>query len=166
MAPDPTKPSSNMTPESPEIIAFASRMYDAARAGDLPTFQSALPAGLPANLTNSSGDSLLMLASYHGHLPLTRFLLEHGADPNRLNDRAQSPLAGAVFKGADEIVEALLEGGADVDAGQPSAMQSVEIFKGGEKWGEKFRAQRERLSRLKEGGASGPGGTKEGTQVV
>jgi hypothetical protein len=37
----------------PEAIAFASRMYDAARAGQ------ALPAGLPANMTNEKGDSLV-----------------------------------------------------------------------------------------------------------
>lgn len=47
------------TPESPEIIAFASRMYDAARQGDMPIFEQALPAGLPPNMTNDKGDSLV-----------------------------------------------------------------------------------------------------------
>lgn len=43
----------------PEAIAFAGRMYDAARNGDLPVFEQALPAGLPANMTNDKGDTLV-----------------------------------------------------------------------------------------------------------
>lgn len=43
----------------PEAIAFAGRMYDAARSGDVAVFQQALPAGLPANMTNDKGDSLV-----------------------------------------------------------------------------------------------------------
>lgn len=108
---------------SPEAIALAGRMYDAARAGDLSVFQQALPAGLPPNMTNEKGDTLvrwslppilvcyilrprqLMLASYHGHAELVKLLIEHGADPNRLNDRGQSPLAGAVFKNEEAVIE-------------------------------------------------------------
>lgn len=51
------------TPESPEIIAFATRMYDAARQGDMPIFEQALPAGLPPNMTNDKGDSLVRSSS-------------------------------------------------------------------------------------------------------
>ena len=47
------------TPESPEIVAFATRMYDAARQGDVLIFEQALPAGLPPNMTNDKGDSLV-----------------------------------------------------------------------------------------------------------
>ena len=47
------------TADSPEIVAFASRMYDAARKGDIAIFEQALPAGLPPNMTNDKGDSLV-----------------------------------------------------------------------------------------------------------
>ena len=57
-------------PESPEIIAFATRMYDAARQGDVPIFEQALPAGLPPNLTNDKGDSLVRSSQGSLHLPL------------------------------------------------------------------------------------------------
>jgi hypothetical protein len=43
----------------PEAIEFATRMYNAAREGQLDIFKEALPAGLPANLTNDKGDSLV-----------------------------------------------------------------------------------------------------------
>ncbi|CAM1503819.1 Fc.00g014100.m01.CDS01 [Cosmosporella sp. VM-42] len=125
---------------TPEALAFAGRMYDAARTGDLPIFQQALPAGLPPNMTNEKGDTLLMLAAYHGHADLVKLLIQHGGDPNRLNDRGQSPLAGAVFKKEDEVIEVLLEGGADPDYGQPSAMQCVAMFSQEDTWKAKFEA--------------------------
>ncbi|TGO14706.1 hypothetical protein BTUL_0049g00150 [Botrytis tulipae] len=122
----------------PAAIALATRMYDSARNGDIEIFEQALPRGLPANMTNEKGDSLIMLAAYHGHAPLVRLLLQHGANPNSLNDRGQSPLAGAVFKGESEVIEALLEGNADPEHGSPSAMRAVELFKQEEKWLKKF----------------------------
>ncbi|TVY54365.1 putative ankyrin repeat protein [Lachnellula cervina] len=128
----------------PEAIAFASKMYDAARAGQMDIFQQALPAGLPAGMTNDKGDSLLMLAAYHGHAPLVKLLLSHGADPNSLNDRGQSPLAGAVFKMEDEVVETLLEGGADPEYGTPSALEAVTLFKQEGKWKGKFEGAKGR----------------------
>ncbi|RDW84905.1 hypothetical protein BP6252_02495 [Coleophoma cylindrospora] len=122
----------------PEAIALATRMFDAARSGQLDIFQQALPVGLPANMTNDKGDSLIMLAAYHGHTPLVKLLLEHGADPNVVNDRGQSPLAGAVFKQETDVVQALLDGGADPEHGQPSAMDAIVIFKQEDQWKTKF----------------------------
>ena len=126
-------------PMPPEVVAFATRMFDSARQGDTAVFDQALPAGLSANLTNDKGDTLIMLAAYHGHAPLVALLLSHGANPNSLNDRGQSPLAGAVFKNEGEVIEALLAGGADPDMGEPSAMEALVIFKQEEAWGRKFQ---------------------------
>ncbi|KAK3939199.1 ankyrin repeat protein PA3287-like protein 1 [Diplogelasinospora grovesii] len=125
-------------PIPPEVVELASRMYTAARTGDIDTFRQALPAGLPANMTNDKGDTLLMLAAYHGHAELVKLLLDHGADPNRLNDRGQSPLAGAVFKMEDAVIEVLLAGGADPDYGAPSPLECITMFKQEEKWRTKF----------------------------
>ncbi|KAH7192407.1 ankyrin repeat-containing domain protein [Fusarium flagelliforme] len=125
---------------TPEMIDFASRMYDAARKGDVATLEQALPAGLPPNLTNDKGDTLLMLAAYHGHADLVKVLIQHGADPNRLNDRGQSPLAGAVFKKEDAVIQELLDGGADPEYGQPSASECVTMFKQEDVWKAKFES--------------------------
>ena len=139
-----------ISPTHPDIIDFATRMYNAARQGDLPIFRQALPAGLPANLTNEKGDTLLMLACYHGHYEVAELLLEHGADPNRINDRGQSILAGAVFKKEEAIVNLLCQKGADPDAGEPSAQACVGMFRmeGMDGWlreaREKVRGERER----------------------
>ncbi|MBO0904336.1 ankyrin repeat domain-containing protein [Jiella sonneratiae] len=107
---------SELTPE--EFAAFqeiATRVFNAARAGEAAELAAFLDAGIPVNLTNEKGDSLLMLASYHGHLDATRILLEKGADPERRNDRGQAPLAGAAFKGEMDIARLLLDHGAAVD---------------------------------------------------
>ncbi|GLZ39864.1 ankyrin repeat domain-containing protein [Actinokineospora sp. NBRC 105648] len=111
-----------------EYLELAARAFEAVRAGDTAELVAALAAGVAVNLANQSGDTLVMLAAYHGHLAALEVLLERGADPNRLNDKAQSPLAGAVFKTSDDIVRVLLAAGADPAAGQPSAVDTARMF--------------------------------------
>ncbi|MFE3060784.1 ankyrin repeat domain-containing protein [Nocardia sp. NPDC059236] len=92
------------------------------------TLGAYLDAGVPVNLTNDNGDTLLMLAAYYSHPEAVNALLERKADPNFGNDKGQTPLSGAVFKGSDEIVHALLAAGADPNAGSPSARDAAEMF--------------------------------------
>lgn len=115
-------------PHDPEVLQLAAKIFDLARRGDQDTIAAYVDAGVPPNLSNDSGDTLVMLAAYHGHAPAVRALLERGADPDRVNDRGQTPLAGAVFKGEDEVVRALLDGGADPSAGTPSAIDTARMF--------------------------------------
>jgi ankyrin repeat protein len=91
---------------------------DAARAGDTSTLASMLQAGLPVNLQDLKGNTLLMLASYHGHAPTVKCLLDSGAEPDRRNLRHQTPLGGVAFKGYVEIAALLLNAGADLNADQ------------------------------------------------
>ncbi|MEV7195779.1 ankyrin repeat domain-containing protein [Streptomyces sp. NPDC093510] len=112
----------------PEVVDLATKIFDLARQGDAAALAAYVDAGVPANLTNDSGDTLVMLAAYHGHAEAVRALVERGADTNRVNDRGQTPLAGAVFKGEDAVVRALLDGGADPAAGTPSAVDTARMF--------------------------------------
>lgn len=98
-----------------ETLAFAARVFDLARHGDASQLGALLDQGLPPNLRNDKGDSLLMLAAYNGNEPGVRVLLESGADPDALNDNGQSPLAGVAFKGETAIAKLLLEHGAKPD---------------------------------------------------
>ncbi|MFI6701306.1 ankyrin repeat domain-containing protein [Streptomyces sp. NPDC050509] len=115
------------TPD-PQVIELATKVFDLARTGEAETLAAYVDAGVPANLTNDRGDSLLMLAAYHGHLAAVEALLARGAEAGRVNDRGQTPLAGAVFKGEDEIIRALLAGGADPADGNPSAVDTARMF--------------------------------------
>ncbi|RLL67530.1 ankyrin repeat domain-containing protein [Streptomyces sp. Z26] len=121
-------PESDEPPHDPEVFMLAAKIFDLARHGDTDTVAAYVDAGVPVNLTNDKGDSLLMLAAYHGHPDVVRTLLTRGADPDRPNDKGQTPLAAAVFKGGDEVIEALLDSGADPRAGQPSAVDTARMF--------------------------------------
>jgi ankyrin repeat protein len=111
-----------------EVLELAQRLFDMARAGDATALAAYLDAGVPVDLTNASGDTLVMLAAYHGHPDAVRALTDRGADVNRTNDRGQTPLAGAVFKGEDEVVRLLVEAGADPAAGGPNAIDTARMF--------------------------------------
>ncbi|MFC3988188.1 ankyrin repeat domain-containing protein [Actinoplanes siamensis] len=104
-------------------------MFDLARSGGTEELVANVTAGLPANLTNDKGDTLLILAAYHNHPDTVIALLEQGADPDRVNDRGQSALSAAVFRQNPETVRALLAAGADPDGGSPSAVATAEFFK-------------------------------------
>jgi ankyrin repeat protein len=117
-----------MTEPPDEVVELATRLFGYARTGATKPLTDYLAAGVPPNLTNETGDTLIMLAAYHGHPDTVRALLSAGADPNRPNDRGQTPLAGAVFKGEADVVKALVDGGADPTAGQPSAVDTAGMF--------------------------------------
>jgi ankyrin repeat protein len=112
----------------PEVVELATKIFDLARRGETEALVAYVDAGVPANLTNDRGDSLVMLAAYHGHAEAVRALLERGAEADRVNDRGQTPLAGAVFKGEDAVVRVLLEAGADPTTGTPSAVDTARMF--------------------------------------
>ncbi|MEU0551117.1 ankyrin repeat domain-containing protein [Micromonospora sp. CA-249363] len=111
-----------------ETLAFAHRMFDLARAGAADELAAQVDAGLPVNLTNDKGDTLLILAAYHSHPDTVAALLARGADHTRTNDRGQSALAAAVFRSSADAVRALLAAGADPAYGNPSALETAQFF--------------------------------------
>jgi hypothetical protein len=115
-------------PLSDDEIGFLLDVLDLARHGRADRLAELLDAGVPVNLTNSAGDSLLILAAYHGQDETVRLLLSRGADTARVNDRGQTALAAAVFRQAGGIVEALLAAGADPEQGGPSAVEVARFF--------------------------------------
>ncbi len=112
-----------------EELAFLQETFDLARNGDLDKLVEVVDAGVPVNLTNSAGDTLLILAAYHTHADVVRALLARGADHARVNDRGQTALAAAVFRQDAGIVTDLLDAGADPElGGSKSAVASAEFF--------------------------------------
>jgi ankyrin repeat protein len=109
-------------------FAYLCSMFDLARAGDTGALSQALDAGIPANLTNGAGDSLLILAAYHDHPDTVEALLARGADTGRVNDRGQTALGAAVFRRSERTVTLLLEAGADPARGPKSALDVARFF--------------------------------------
>ncbi|PKW14609.1 ankyrin repeat domain-containing protein [Saccharopolyspora spinosa] len=115
-----------LTPEQTErVVAIAMNL---ARAGETAQLAEFVDHGLPVDVADQGGNTLLMLAAYHGYAQTVRALLDRGANPDLRNERDQAPIAGALFKGADEVVAVLREAGADLDAGTPTARAAATMF--------------------------------------
>lgn len=111
-----------------DTLAFAHRVFDLARSGGVVELRDYLDNGLPANLTNDKGDSLLILAAYHSQLEVVQELLAHGADTERVNDNGQTALGAAVFRQSEPVVRVLRDAGAKPDTGSPSAKEVAKFF--------------------------------------
>ena len=109
-------------------LAYLHRMFDAAREGGTEQLADAVRAGVPVDLTNAAGDTLLLLAAYHAHPETVSMLLDLGADVSRVNDRGQTALGAAVFRRSEAGVRALLRAGADPRAGGRSAAEIADFF--------------------------------------
>ncbi|QJR82865.1 ankyrin repeat domain-containing protein [Alteromonas pelagimontana] len=108
-----------------ETHALVEELFQVVRAGETARIKGLLAMGLVPNLRDSKGDSLLMLASYHGHAEMADLLLKHGADPELANDRCQTPLAGAAFKGDIAMARLLLQHGADANGRIPGGKTPI-----------------------------------------
>ena len=111
-----------------ETVAFAHQVFEHARNGDTATLVTYVEAGLPPDLTNQDGDTLLILAARNGPADTVHALLYHGSDSARLNDAGQTALAAAVVRRSVRTVRYLLEAGADPDLGEPSARAAADAF--------------------------------------
>jgi ankyrin repeat protein len=115
-------------PLTDDELRFLQDALNLAREGSTAELSALLDAGLPVNLTNGAGDTLLILASYHVHPDTVAALLARGADVERVNDKGQTALAAAVFRRSTEIVTALLDAGARPDSGPRSAIDVATVF--------------------------------------
>ena len=115
-------------PIDPGVVELAGRVFDLARGGHTEQLVEYVDAGVPVNLTNDKGDTLLILAAYHSHPEAVAALLARGADHSCANDRGQTALAAAVFRQSAETVRHLVGAGADPDAGGPSARATAQFF--------------------------------------
>ncbi|MFD8346874.1 ankyrin repeat domain-containing protein, partial [[Kitasatospora] papulosa] len=87
------------TPD-PEVVELATKVFDLARRGESDALAAYVDAGVPANLTNDRGDSLLMLAAYHGHAPAVVGGAGPRAPPRRAPPPGATPQGGAGGDGA------------------------------------------------------------------
>jgi hypothetical protein len=86
-----------------DVRLLAQRLFDMARNGDTPTLATYLDAGAPLDAQTASGNTLVMLAAYHGRATTLQMLLDRGAAPDTPNTHGQSPLSGAAFRGFVDI---------------------------------------------------------------
>lgn len=111
-----------------EQLELLNECFDLARRGESARLLALVDAGIPVNLSDHKGDSLLALAAYNKHSELVQALLDRGADPNRINQRGQTALACALFVQDADAVRALLAAGADPSAGHMPVWEIVDFF--------------------------------------
>ena len=76
----PGKPQQPANQKDEDAVAFAQGIFELARNGGAGPLSVMLDAGVPVNMRTSEGETLLILASKHGHPETVRLLLEKGAD--------------------------------------------------------------------------------------
>lgn len=113
---------------SDEELAFLHSIFDLAREGAADKLLAIIDQGIPADLTDSKGDTLMILAAYNGHEAIVSGLVDRGADVNRLNDKGQGALTCAVFRKNESMTRYLLANGADPKLGAQNALAVAQMF--------------------------------------
>ena len=103
-------------------------VFGLARDGLTGPLGEMIDSGVPLDLQNGRGDSLLIVAAYSQHADTVRDLLRRGADTSVVNGMGQTAVACAVFRNNEEILRALLEAGANPDLGAPTGLQIADQF--------------------------------------
>ena len=108
--------------------AVVEGVFGLARDGLTGPLGEMIDAGVPLNLVNGRGDSLLIVAAYAQHRDTVQELLRRGADTSVVNGMGQTALACAVFRNNEPILLDLLTAGADPDLGSHSGIQIADQF--------------------------------------
>ncbi len=95
--------------------------FDAAREGDTQTLAAYFSSGFDVNGKNARGDTLLILAAYHGQEKAVELILSQPkVDLDYKNNMGFTALTGAVYKGFNPIVQRLIDKGANVNTANGS----------------------------------------------
>ncbi|MDT8310470.1 MAG: ankyrin repeat domain-containing protein [Methylophaga sp.] len=108
-------------PESTE------QLFDLARNGDTDSLRSHLQKGVTPDLTDSNGNSFLILVSALGDLQTCQLLLEFGANVNAASPEGKNPLMFAAMFNQAEIVDLLLANGADAYAKSADGLTALAL---------------------------------------
>ena len=84
-------------------------IFDAAREGDVASITTYVKQGGKVNLTNNSGYTPFILATYHGEDEAAAALLSAGADACALDEKGSNAYMGVAFKGYTHTAQWLQE---------------------------------------------------------
>jgi len=112
-----------------ENIEMRLMAIQSARVGNTDLLRTMVERGIPVNLADSNGNSLLMLASLNGHTASVKCLLNLGAGVDQRNQRGQTPLGAAAFKGYPAIIKCLWKHGANLNANNGKGMTPILLAK-------------------------------------
>lgn len=114
--------------DSPVSLEVIEGTFDLARQGRTGPLGEMIDAGVPIDVRNPRGDTVLIVATYAEQAHTVADLVRRGADLNALNASGQSAISCAVFRKNETLLRMLLDAGADPDAGPLSAVAITEQF--------------------------------------
>lgn len=137
----------------------AQDLLGAALKGQGNTVRRAVEQGIGPRVTDTRGNTPLMLAAYNGHANVAEFLLEQGARVDARNPEGRTALMFAATGSFPETVELLLSRGADPNATGRAEEWSPIMFAAAE-------GHPEVVQVLLEGGADPSLKDKDGEQAI
>ena len=113
-----TLPAAAIQPEPPRMTQgeLDSRMWDAARAGDVATVSAMLQQGANVGYASRFGETALHAATAAGSLQTAIYLVNAGANVNAVTSNGWTPLHHAARFGRADIANFLVNQGANVNA--------------------------------------------------
>jgi len=125
----PSRPNNaNHESQPNKDIDLATHLFNLARTGATSHLQTYISAGIPVDMSDTSGDTLLTVAAFHGHAMTVSMPLSKGADPNVVNDSGHTIITGAIYMGHTVVAKVLRKGGADIHKGRPTAIDCCLMF--------------------------------------
>lgn len=116
------------TLDNEQRAAFLDGLFNLARNGHVEELREMLESGVPLDILNARGDSLLIIATYAQQPEVVSMLLALNARTDQVNSMGQTAISCAVFRNDKEILEQLLTAGADPQLGAHSALAIAQQF--------------------------------------
>jgi ankyrin repeat protein len=107
---------------------FIEGVFDLARTGRTAELREMIESGVPIDVSNARGDTLLIVAAYAQQPEAVSALLALGAPKDAVNQMGQTAISCVVFRNDPAILDLLLEAGADPDAGAHTALAIAQQF--------------------------------------
>lgn len=107
---------------------FVEGVFDLARNNRAAELREMIQSGVPVDLTNGRGDTLLIVAAYAQQSEAVKALLAENANTDAVNGMGQTAVSCAVFRNDPELLQLLLDAGADPEAGAHSALAIAQQF--------------------------------------
>src|SRR5690606_12733093 len=114
--------------DSPVSLEVIEGTFDLARQGRTGPLGEMIDAGVPIDVRNPRGDTVLIVATYAEQEHTVADLVRRGADLDAVNASGQTAVSCAVFRKNETLLRMLLDAGADPDAGGLSAAAIADQF--------------------------------------
>ncbi len=102
--------------------------FELAREGRVGPMGEMIDAGVPVDVRNARGDTMLIVAAYAKEAHAVAELIRRGASLDEENRMGQTAISCAVFRNDAQILSLLLDAGANPDAGFRTGLQIAQQF--------------------------------------